>query len=188
MTTTGSSSAPFTEGKPFWMSRGVIGAAVVILAVALRHMGWDVDQGKLADDISASLELIGGILALYGRIKADQPIVWTRGTVPGGTFNPAAEVRKAEPVNKEEGSAVLQALCALAACSLIGMLLASCHPTAQEVITPSRDPQIPVVHHPSIALDLIRSLRVTPSLDVMTNRAGKSIPVVTINVNGGVEF
>ena len=93
MTTT-----PYMIGKPFWQSRTIIGAVVVILAVALRHMGWEVDQGKLSDDISAGLELLGAILAFYGRIKADQPIVWTRGTVPGGAFNPEAEVRKAAPV------------------------------------------------------------------------------------------
>ena len=204
MTTT-----PYMIGKPFWQSRTIIGAVVVILAVALRHMGWEVDQGKLSDDISAGLELLGAILAFYGRIKADQPIVWTRGTVPGGAFNPEAEVRKAAPVQppatgplpssidprRSSGYAYIVALGMLSLCIFVAGILISCAPTA-DFRPPKSD--LPMIHHPSlgvqdsgcrvIAADLLRSLRVTPSVDVTTNRAGKSIPVVTVNVMGGVEF
>ena len=84
-------------GKSWFLSRGVIGSVVAIIAFAVQWKGWHIDQGKLVVDITQAIGLIGAIIALYGRIKADQPIVWTRGTVPGGPFNPSAPVEKALP-------------------------------------------------------------------------------------------
>ena len=91
--------------KPPWLSRGVVGSVVVIVATVAGFKGWSVDADKTTDLIMQAMALIGGIVALWGRLQAEQPIRWTRGTVPGGSFNPKAEVRKAE-----KGHAKLQAL------------------------------------------------------------------------------
>ena len=202
-------SNPFFIGKLPWQSRGVMGSLVAIVAFLLQLKGWHVDQGKLIDDLTQIIGLIGALMGLYGRIKADSPIVWTRGTLPGGAFNPEAEVRKAEPVEPPHGSplpssidphrssggyAYPGALCVLVACMIAAALLVSCNTAtpaagnAKAVVTPLRNPDLPLVHKPSIGSELLNSLRVSPSLDVTTNRAGQSIPVVTVNLNGGVDF
>jgi hypothetical protein len=198
MTTT----APYLIGKPFWQSRGVIGAVVVFLGVVLRHYGWSIDQGKLTDDISSVMELIGAAVSLYGRIVADQPIVWTRGVAPGAPFNPNAEVRKAEPVQggpaassvdprrSSGGYAYPGALVMLVLCMIAAFVMVACAPeirSQKSEISP-RNPELPRVLHPSVASDLFRSLQVSPVVDVETNKAGHSIPVVTVNVSGGAEF
>ena len=203
---------PFFCGKPWWQSRGVLGAVAVILGVVLRHYGWIVDQGKLTDDLSSVMELFGGAVSLWGRIAADQPIVWKRGTVPGGPFNPAAEVRKAQPIDSEQGAAVLHAIIALAACAVISVILVACHPTTPEAggkVERSesgkviRDPEVPRILHPVVAASapshlptfyfpttaaLLRSLTVTPGMDIGTNSHGQTIYGPSITLRGGVTF
>lgn len=206
-------STPFFIGKLPWQSRGVMGSLVAIIAFLLQLKGWHVDQGKLIDDLTQIIGLIGAIIGLYGRIKADSPIVWTRGTLPGGAFNPEAEVRKAEAVQPPAGGplpssidprrssggyAYPGALCVLVACMIAAAVMMGCAPQSKEDGQAGKA-EVPIVHHADftrskpvdirpIAVDFLRSLRVSPSLDVTTNRSGQSIPVVTINLNGGVDF
>jgi hypothetical protein len=60
-------------------------------------------------------------------------------------------------------------------------LLSSCAPllAGQKVIKPAEPPFI---------VRLIRSIKIMPSFEGMTNRSGRSIPVVTINIHGGAEW
>lgn len=68
------------------------------------------------------------------------------------------------------------------ACLLIlASLRASSHPlqAGQSIIKPVEPPFI---------VRLIQSIKIAPSFNSMTNRMGHSIPVVTINVQGGAEW
>ena len=94
------------DAKPFWMSRGVIGSVVMLLATAARCKGWAVDTDATTDFIIQAIQIVGALVALWGRVKATQPIKWTRGTMPGGPFNPKAEVEKAKPVPPGESGGV----------------------------------------------------------------------------------
>jgi hypothetical protein len=67
--------------KPAWLSRGVIGGAVSVAAGLLgfadyiipaesQDMCIDMEEG-ISDLYIAGLALLGGIVAIHGRIKAD---------------------------------------------------------------------------------------------------------------------
>lgn len=62
--------------KPWYLSRGVVGGMVSILAGILTAFGLEVDQPALTDTALAAAEVIGGAVAVYGRIKATQPVRW----------------------------------------------------------------------------------------------------------------
>jgi len=68
--------------KPWWQSRTVLGALVVLLASGLRLAGVDVDQQALTSLVLDAVSLLGGALALWGRIAASRPI--RRRVLPGG--------------------------------------------------------------------------------------------------------
>ena len=92
---------------------------MTILALAAGFKNFKVDTAALTDILVQVAGLVGAALAMYGRIKADRPIRFLGGTVPGGAFNPAAPVKKAEPAiqnpksninNSTSGRADLDAL------------------------------------------------------------------------------
>jgi hypothetical protein len=69
------------SSKPAWFSTGVIGGVVAVVAGLLGFLDYlvptttqnvciDVEEG-ITDLYIAGLALLGGILALHGRIKAD---------------------------------------------------------------------------------------------------------------------
>ena len=195
-----------TTGKLPLQSGAFVGALVGLIAVVLQCFGYHVDKPALTNDILQGITILSLIWSLWRTIKRTQPIVWTRGTVPGGPFNPQAEVRKALPVDSrpstldsEQGAAVLQAICALVVCGVIGLILAACHPSGESKVEgreskasiPTRDPEVPRVLHPDLrplASDLWHSLQVTPGVDIGTNSHGQTIYGPSITLRGGVEF
>ena len=62
------------ESKPWWQSRTVIGALVVIVSSAAGLYGIQIDVGALTEIILQILALSGGVVAIYGRVKAERPI------------------------------------------------------------------------------------------------------------------
>ena len=92
-----------TEGKPLWQSRTIIGAVVAIVAAVAGFKNIKIDVANLTDILVQASIIVGGILAIYGRIKATQPIKFLGATTPGGVFNPKAEVKKAEVAKPETG-------------------------------------------------------------------------------------
>jgi len=64
------------RSKPWFMSKSLWGAVVVIVAAAAKVYGVDVgdEQGWLVD----LMILNGGIFALYGRVKAVKKITFRR--------------------------------------------------------------------------------------------------------------
>lgn len=64
---------PF-EPKPWYASRGVIGGLMVVGAQLAQVIGYQVDAAALTDLVLQALALIGGVLALVGRVQATRPI------------------------------------------------------------------------------------------------------------------
>jgi uncharacterized membrane protein len=85
------------EEKAWWQSRTIIGIVVMLLAQVLKWFKIDIVNEELTDIVTLAMESIGAGLAIYGRVKARKTI---RRTIPGGKFNPNAEVRKAKPAKK----------------------------------------------------------------------------------------
>lgn len=85
------------EEKAWWQSRTIIGIVVMLLAQVLKWFKVDIVNEELTDIVTISMEFIGAGLAVYGRVKARKAI---RRTIPGGKFNPNAEVRRARRVKK----------------------------------------------------------------------------------------
>jgi hypothetical protein len=103
------SDEPLIVSKPAWASKGVIGSVVVILVSAISLAGMfipslrdlEIDKDGLVEVISQAAMLIFGAIALWGRISAKSPVHFrNRKTVPGGEFNPDAEIRRAEPAHR----------------------------------------------------------------------------------------
>ena len=67
---------PITEAdpKPWYQSRGVLGALAVIVSQLLAALGMHLDAPALAEVLFQLSGLAGGILALIGRLHAQQPI------------------------------------------------------------------------------------------------------------------
>jgi hypothetical protein len=86
------------ETKAWWQSRTIIGVIVLILAQALKYLKIDIVNEELTDIVVLAMDAIGATLAIYGRVKARRTLT---GTIPGGQFNPNAEVRRAKPVRKK---------------------------------------------------------------------------------------
>lgn len=86
------------ETKPWWQSRTIVGVIVLILAQVLKYLKIDIVNEELTDIVVLAMDAIGASLAIYGRVKARRTLT---GTIPGGKFNPNAEVRRAKPVRKK---------------------------------------------------------------------------------------
>lgn len=94
-----------SDVKPWWQSRTIIGVAVMLLSQLLKRWHVDILDAELTEILTTGLDAVGAFLAIYGRINARKAL---KMTVPGGAFNPRAEVRRAK--RAERGSADWQAL------------------------------------------------------------------------------
>jgi len=68
-----------TLTKPWWQSRTVIGAAVTIISGVASAIGYGIPadvQGQVVDLLATGGALAGGVLALWGRIKADRAVTF----------------------------------------------------------------------------------------------------------------
>lgn len=66
------------DTKAWWQSRGVWGSLVAMGAGAVSVTGINLDasiQAELTDILIAGATLIGGAVALYGRVKAVSKLV-----------------------------------------------------------------------------------------------------------------
>lgn len=65
------------DNKAWYLSRGVWGSVVVILAMLLKSFGHEISpdlQGAMVDNAIAVVTVIGGVIALVGRVKATKTI------------------------------------------------------------------------------------------------------------------
>lgn len=81
------------ETKAWWQSRTIIGVIVMLLAQILKALKVDIVNEELTSIVTLAMEVAGAALAIIGRIKARKQI---KRTVPGGVFNPKAEIRRAK--------------------------------------------------------------------------------------------
>jgi hypothetical protein len=61
------------DGKQWYQSKTVWGALIAMAAPLLRHVGVEMglaEQADLADALATLAGAFGGVLAIYGRVKA----------------------------------------------------------------------------------------------------------------------
>lgn len=65
------------ETKEWYLSKGIWGAVVTLIATGLALSGYNIgpaDQAVLSDAILGVVGAVGGLLALYGRVTAAKKI------------------------------------------------------------------------------------------------------------------
>lgn len=63
--------------KPWYLSKTIIGAVITVLALVAGVFGYGIgaeDQAALADYAVTIGGVVGGLLAIYGRVKASKEI------------------------------------------------------------------------------------------------------------------
>lgn len=63
--------------KNWWQSKTIWGGIITVLAVVLGAFGYTLtgdDQSLLVDIVSTIVGAIGGLLAIYGRVKASKKV------------------------------------------------------------------------------------------------------------------
>jgi len=63
--------------KPWYQSKTIIGAVITVLALVAGVFGYGIgaeDQAALADYAVTLGGVVGGLLAIYGRVKASKDI------------------------------------------------------------------------------------------------------------------
>lgn len=65
--------------KPWWQSKTVWGSIIALLAGIATFAGLKLDatlQDQLADLITGAANVAGGLIAWYGRVKAQSTLAW----------------------------------------------------------------------------------------------------------------
>lgn len=67
---------PLAEADPkcWWQSRTILGAAAVVLSQVLALVGAHLDAPQVLGILTDVVGLVGGIVAIRGRLRAAQPI------------------------------------------------------------------------------------------------------------------
>jgi hypothetical protein len=90
----------YIDLKPWYFSRTIIGAAIAMIAAALKYFGIaldDASQQDLINLILTVLEVGGSALAIYGRVKANTGIKPSGGGAVAGAFLLVAVLSVAGP-------------------------------------------------------------------------------------------
>lgn len=61
-------------GKGLLQSKTAYGVAVMLLPTVGRWFGFEFDDASAQEIVNQVVVLVGGLLALYGRVKASKPI------------------------------------------------------------------------------------------------------------------
>ena len=198
------------EAKPFWQSRTIIGAVVTLAAMLAGFRHVKIDVANLTDILADLAGVVGTLLVIWGRFKATKPITFTGATVPGGAFNPKAEVKKAEPVNaggtptlpSDSGRADVEALMLVAAIFVLAGIALCSWPKSPDTVASLPVPEVvsgkplsqwvqvvPIVDERPFFVRLLASLRATPSTALVTTEEGRtSLRIVQVELTGGAEF
>lgn len=65
---------PESENKPWYKSKTINAAIVVIVIVATNFFGIEITEAELQDTVSAIASAVAGVVAIWGRISAKQAI------------------------------------------------------------------------------------------------------------------
>ena len=71
-----------SDEKPWWQSRAIVGALVVVFAQVASLFGLVVDEPAATEAAFGLVTLVGAGLAWWGRVKATKPISRTK-VLPG---------------------------------------------------------------------------------------------------------
>ena len=66
------------ESKPWYASTAVWGGVLAALSPLIALAGYQIDAGQAADLLAALGSLVGGALAVYGRVRATAVIARPR--------------------------------------------------------------------------------------------------------------
>ena len=164
---------PSLPEKAWWQSKTIIGIAVMVLSQALRYFKVDILDAELTDILTLALDTAGASLAIYGRVNARKSL---KLTMPGGAFNPRADVRRAKPARKSEsGNSSVEALLLVASIFMVAGLAFCTWPKAPETSLPVPEmcggrtldrwiQVVPVVDSRPFFTRLLASLRATPGV------------------------
>jgi hypothetical protein len=89
-------AAELGKPKPWWQSRGMWGALMVLVAQGAQMAGLEIDSAALTDAVLSGITLLGAVLAWWGRVKATRPIS-RRDVAPGLSVGAPREQRMREP-------------------------------------------------------------------------------------------
>lgn len=67
-------SGELPPAKPWWQSRGVLGGLVAAAAGLGAVFGLEIDQAETLEIAMAASAAVGGLMAVYGRVRATKPI------------------------------------------------------------------------------------------------------------------
>jgi len=62
--------------KPFYKSTAIQGGIIAILMFLVQLFGLDLDQGLITEFITVLLQLVGIVMTMIGRVKADTKLGW----------------------------------------------------------------------------------------------------------------
>lgn len=68
---------PMLDEKKWYASKGIWGGVITLLSVILTVLGYQLtpeDQELIVASITAVMGGIGGLLAIWGRVRASKPI------------------------------------------------------------------------------------------------------------------
>jgi len=200
---------PLDPKKP-WESRTIIGAVITIISLVASFKNVKIDVSSLTDNVMDVIGLFGAAMVIWGRFKATRPISFIGGTMPGGQFNPKAEVKKAEPVSPaprppgQSGRADVDALLIIAGLFLL-VGIAFCGFPNNSPMASREVPEVIAHHQAADWMQVVRvedsrpfftrllsSLKCTPTLAIVRGTtAGESsygITLTEIEITGGADF
>lgn len=73
--------------KPWWQSRTIWGAVIVLVAQVALMFGVAIDVPAMTESALSLATLVGAVLAWWGRLQAQQPVSRTR-VIPGVELEP----------------------------------------------------------------------------------------------------
>ena len=62
------------DSKPWYLSRGVIGPLVAAVCSLAAIAGWSLDPEEWTEILLALVVLVGSVIGIWGRIRANRPI------------------------------------------------------------------------------------------------------------------
>jgi hypothetical protein len=197
-------SDPAPLVKPWWQSKTIIGIVSLLCVFFLDRFDAGITQDEIGNLLTMLFALVSAVIAIIGRVTAKKEL---RVTVPGGKFNPNAEVRKPKAYRfpKTGGYYELPSVWAgiawLIALGLLFALMASMQASQElewEEMMDRRDAMLETQVLPPITYSeffdrrpflvrLLKSLSVVPRVKV-THESESSEVKISYQITGGAEW
>ncbi len=182
------------EQKAWWKSKTILGIVGLLGAFLFERFHLAVSSDDITNVITLAGGLLAAIVAIVGRVKAQKSLTMT---MPGGAFNPRAEVRKAIAVKpSDKGHSLLAPLFLIAAFELL-YLTALAGATWQasrysETFFSAHNSPLISFHKAEdnrpFIIRLLCSLRIVPTFAVIHGTESNTASITKIELQGGAEF